>query len=103
VLASCISVADNGLAFIAVAEFAGPYWSGRALGAQNTAQNVAGALTGPLVGALIGAAGYPVAFALVALAPTAAAPLVPSAARERERAEAGWARSPAPGPAGPRP
>jgi MFS family permease len=85
VIASCISVADNGLAFIAVAEFAGPYWSGRALGTQNTAQNIAGALTGPLVGALIGAVGYPLAFALVAVAPVAAAPLVPSASREPTR------------------
>jgi MFS family permease len=85
VIASCISVADNGLAFIAVAEFAGPYWSGRALGAQNTGQNVAGALTGPLVGALIGAVGYPLAFALVAVAPVAAAPLVPSPALEVTR------------------
>jgi MFS family permease len=85
IIASCISVADNGLAFIAVAELAGPYWSGRALGTQNTAQNVAGALTGPLVGALIGAIGYPLAFALVAIAPVAAAPLVPSASREVTR------------------
>ncbi len=30
VLASCVSVADNGLAFTAVAEIAGAHWSGRA-------------------------------------------------------------------------
>ncbi len=83
VLASCISVADNGLAFTAVAEFAGPHWSGRALGAQNTGQFLAAAIVAPSVGALIGVVGYPAAFALVALAPALATPLVPSARREK--------------------
>jgi len=82
VLASCISVADNGLAFTAVAEFAGPHWSGRALGAQNTGQFLSAAIVAPVVGALIGVFGYPAAFALVALAPAIATPLVPSARRE---------------------
>jgi len=82
VLASCISVADNGLAFTAVAEFAGPHWSGRALGAQNTGQFLSAAIVAPVVGALIGVVGYPAAFALVALAPAIATPLVPSARRE---------------------
>lgn len=85
VLASCVSVADNGLAFTAVAEFAGPYWSGRALGAQNTGQFVGAAIVAPAVGALIGLVGYPAAFALVALAPAVATPLIPSALREVER------------------
>lgn len=44
VIASVITTADNGLAFTAVAEIAGPYWSGRALGAQNTTQYVAATL-----------------------------------------------------------
>jgi len=82
VLASCISVADNGLAFTAVAEFAGPHWSGRALGAQNTGQFLSAAIVAPVVGTLIGVVGYPAAFALVALAPAIATPLVPSARRE---------------------
>jgi MFS family permease len=85
VLASCISVADNGLSFTAVAEFAGPHWSGRALGAQNTGQFVGAVIVAPVVGALIGVVGYPAAFALVALAPAIATPLVPSARREVER------------------
>jgi len=85
ILASCISVADNGLAFTAVAEFAGPHWSGRALGAQNTGQFIGAAIVAPVVGALIGTVGYPVAFALVALAPALAVPLVPPASREAER------------------
>ena len=39
VVASTVTVADNGLAFTAVAERAGPFWSGRALGLQNTASS----------------------------------------------------------------
>ncbi len=39
VLATVISVADNGLAFTSVAEIGGPFWAGRAMGAQNTAQS----------------------------------------------------------------
>lgn len=85
VIASCISVADNGLAFTAVAEFAGPHWSGRALGAQNTGQFLGAAVVAPTVGALIGVLGYPAAFAIVALAPALATPLIPSARREHER------------------
>lgn len=77
VLASCVSVADNGLAFTAVAEIAGAHWSGRALGAQNTGQFVAAAIVAPVVGVLIGVTGYSLAFALLALAPAVAIPLVP--------------------------
>jgi MFS family permease len=77
VLASAVSVADNGLAFTAVAEIAGAHWSGRALGAQNTGQFLTAAAVAPLVGLLIGAVGYAAAFALVAIAPAVAVPLVP--------------------------
>jgi predicted MFS family arabinose efflux permease len=64
-----ITVADNGLGFTATAELAGTQWSGRALGAQNTAQNVAAALTPPLLGALVGGSSYAVAFAVGATFP----------------------------------
>ncbi len=77
ILASCVSVADNGLAFTAVAEIAGAHWSGRALGTQNTGQYIAAAIVAPAVGALIAVTGYSVAFALLALAPAAAIRLVP--------------------------
>lgn len=76
--ASVITVSDNGLAFTAIAEIAGPFWSGRALGAQNTSQLLTTGLTPPLFGALIGALGYPVAFAVCALFPVAALRLVPA-------------------------
>jgi MFS family permease len=78
IVASVITVVDNGLAFTAIAEIAGPFWSGRALGAQNTSQLLAAGLTPPLFGALIGGLGYPVAFAVCALFPVVALPLVPA-------------------------
>ncbi len=77
VLASTVSVADNGLAFASVAEAAGPRWSGKALGAQNTGQFAVSALVGPGLGALITAFGYPWAFVIVAAAPLIGAALVP--------------------------
>ncbi|MGB3605010.1 MAG: MFS transporter [Gordonia sp. (in: high G+C Gram-positive bacteria)] len=83
VLASISSVADNGLAFTAIAEFAGGSWSGRALGVQNTAQYVTTAASTPVLGALIQAAGYPAAFAVSAIAPLIAVGLVPKDATPR--------------------
>jgi MFS family permease len=76
--ASVITVSDNGLAFTAIAEIAGPFWSGRALGMQNTSQLLAGGLTPPLFGALIAAVGYPLAFAVAAIFPLIAIPAVPA-------------------------
>ncbi|WP_238419985.1 MFS transporter [Gordonia sp. 'Campus'] len=81
-VATVISVADNGLAFTAIAEFVGPDWSGRGLAVQNTGQHLVVAATTPLLGALIAAVGFPLAFAVTALAPLAAAPFVP---RDRAR------------------
>jgi MFS family permease len=78
IAASVITVSDNGLAFTAIAEIAGPFWGGRALGAQNTSQLLAAGFTPPLFGALIGVLGYPVAFAMCALFPVVALPLVPA-------------------------
>lgn len=77
VIASVITVSDNGLAFTAIAEIAGPFWSGRALGTQNTSQHLASAAAAPLFGGLIGVAGYPAAFAVSALLPIVAIRIVP--------------------------
>ena len=83
VVATVLTVADNGLAFTAVAERAGPGWSGRALGVQNTAQFLTASLVPPLAGLAVANLGYAAAFALGALFPVVAAPLVPVAG-ERE-------------------
>lgn len=77
VVATLVTVADNGLAFTAVAERAGPFWSGRALGAQNTAQFLAASVVPPVAGLAIGHLGYAATFALGALFPVLATPLVP--------------------------
>jgi MFS family permease len=77
IAASVITVSDNGLAFTAIAEIAGPFWSGRALGTQNTSQLLTAGIAPPLFGGLIASAGYPLAFAACALFPLAAMPLVP--------------------------
>ncbi|MGP4053550.1 MFS transporter [Mycobacterium sp. 4D054] len=77
IVASVITVSDNGLAFTLIAEYAGPFWSGRALGTQNTSQLFAQGIAPPLFGGLIAVAGYPVAFAVCALFPLLAIPAVP--------------------------
>lgn len=77
VTAAVIAVLDNGLEATAITEFAGPYWSGRALGTQNTTQRLTAAAGPPLFGALIAAAGYPVAWLVCGLFPLAAVPFVP--------------------------
>jgi sugar phosphate permease len=81
--AAVISVSTNGLAFTAVAEFAGSSWAGRALGIQNTGQNVFAAATPPVLAAVIGGAGYGLAFAAVALFPLVATAFIPVGAEGR--------------------
>lgn len=77
IIVSVFAVLDNGLEATAITEFAGPFWSGRALGIQNTAQRLMAAAGPPLFGVLIGAARYPPAWALCGLFPLLAVPLVP--------------------------
>ncbi|MCW2797441.1 MFS transporter [Nocardioides sp.] len=77
VVATVLTVADNGLAFTAVAERAGPFWSGRALGLQNTAQFTAASAVPPLAGLAVTQVGYPSTFALAAVFPLVAAAFVP--------------------------
>ncbi|WP_322859928.1 MFS transporter [Mycobacterium europaeum] len=75
---SVIAVLDNGLEATAITEYAGPFWSGRALGIQNTTQRVLAAAAPPVFGALITAAKYPNAWILCGLFPAVAVPLVPA-------------------------
>ncbi|SOC89769.1 Sugar phosphate permease [Curtobacterium sp. 314Chir4.1] len=77
VVATSVTVADNGLTYTSVAEAAGPFWSGRALGAQNTGQFIAASAVGPGVGALVGALGFAASFSIVGVLPLLALPLVP--------------------------
>ena len=84
VVATSVTVADNGLAYTSVAEAAGPAWSGRALGAQNTGQFIAASVVGPGIGALVGLVGFAGSFLLVAALPVLALPLVPRADRSHD-------------------
>lgn len=77
VIATMVTVADNGLAFTAVAERAGPFWSGRALGIQNTSQYLMAAAVPPLAGLAVTHSGYAPMFALAAAFPLVAVWLVP--------------------------
>jgi MFS family permease len=79
VVASAVTVADNGLAYAAVAERAGAFWSGRALGIQNTGQYLVAAAVPPLAGAVITVWGYGAAFGLAAGFGLVAAAVVPVA------------------------
>ena len=77
VVASTVTVADNGLAFTSVAERAGAFWSGRALGVQNTAQYLTAAAVAPIAAVAITEWGYAATFGVAALFPLVAVPLVP--------------------------
>lgn len=77
VVATVVTVADNGLAFTSVAERAGQFWSGRALGVQNTAQFLTASLVPPIAGVAITHAGYAAVFGAVAVFPALAVGLVP--------------------------
>ncbi|MFI6323315.1 MFS transporter [Nonomuraea sp. NPDC050556] len=63
-LAAVITVAGNGLAYLAAGELAGPGWAGRVLGAHNSVQNVVALVAAPLVGLVIVHVGFWAGFAV---------------------------------------
>jgi sugar phosphate permease len=76
----------NGLSFTAAAEISGRARAGTAMGLQNTILAVGGALAPVLFGVLVQASSWAAAFALVALAPLAAAVILsPLEGEEEER------------------
>jgi predicted MFS family arabinose efflux permease len=78
VVATVVTVADNGLAFTAVAELGGPFWAGRAMGIQNTGQYLVSAAVPPAMGSVVADQGYAVAFGIVAVFPLLAVALLPN-------------------------
>lgn len=62
-LASVMTVAGNGLAYLSAGELAGPGWAGKVLGTHNTVQNTVSLAVTPLAGALILNSGYWAGFA----------------------------------------
>lgn len=89
VVAAVVTVLDNGLAFTAIPELAGPYWSGRAMGAQNTSQRLTAGIGPPVFGEVIDLTGYPMAFAVCGLVALAALPVVPAPGRRGARTVGG--------------
>ncbi|MGV0633944.1 MFS transporter [Mycolicibacillus trivialis] len=85
VVAAVVTVLDNGLAFTAIGEIAGRYWSGRAMGAQNTTQRLTAGVGPPVFGEIIDVSGYPLAFAVCGVLALAAVPVTPT--REPVRAK----------------
>ncbi|KAB8190847.1 MFS transporter [Nonomuraea phyllanthi] len=57
-LAAIMTVAGNGLAYLAAGELAGPAWAGRVLGTHNTVQNTVSLIATPLAGVVIEHAGF---------------------------------------------
>jgi MFS family permease len=78
VAVAIVAVLDNGLESTAITEYAGPFWSGRSLGLQNTYQRLMAAGTPPVLGDVIAGSGYPLAFLVCAIFPLLAVPLVPT-------------------------
>src|ERR1700722_3337842 len=78
VAASVVAVLDNGLESTAITEYAGPFWSGRSLGLQNTYQRLMAAGAPPVFGELIADHSYPPAFLICGLFPLLAVPIVPA-------------------------
>ncbi|GIF19973.1 MFS transporter [Paractinoplanes tereljensis] len=94
-LAGVLAVSPNGLAFTAVAEYAGRSWAGRALGIQNTAQNIVATATPPAMAALIATTGYGPGFAAAIAFPLVAAAVMPTRTESApERAPSARANSP---------
>lgn len=79
VVAAVVTVAYNGLAYTAVAERAGPFWSGRSMGLQNTGQYLVASAVPPLGGLAVTHTGYAWTFALAGVFAVGACLLVPAA------------------------
>ncbi|MFI6792590.1 MFS transporter [Nonomuraea sp. NPDC050383] len=76
-LAAVITVAGNGLAYLAAGELAGPGAAGRVLGTHNTIQNVVALAVTPLAGLLITGAGYWAGFAAGLVCALLSVPVIP--------------------------
>ncbi|MFI6478973.1 MFS transporter [Nonomuraea sp. NPDC050663] len=76
-VASVITVAGNGLAYLAAGELAGAGWGGRVLGLHNTIQNVVALVTVPVAGVAIAAWGFEAGFAAGLLCTLVSVPVIP--------------------------
>ncbi|MGN9845371.1 MFS transporter [Nonomuraea sp. H19] len=77
-LAAVMTVAGNGLAYLAAGELAGPGWAGRVLGTHNTIQNTVSLIVTPLAGVLMVRAGFWAGFAAGLVCTLASLPVLPA-------------------------
>ncbi|MER7505732.1 MFS transporter [Nonomuraea pusilla] len=75
--AAVITVAGNGLAYLAAGELAGPGWAGRVLGTHNTLQNLVAFAVTPVAGVLITGSGFWGAFAAGLACAALSLPVIP--------------------------
>ncbi|MFC4123184.1 MFS transporter [Nonomuraea zeae] len=76
-LAAVMTVAGNGLAYLAAGELAGPAWAGRVLGTHNTVQNSVSLAVVPLAGVLMANAGMWTGFAAGLACAVLSLPVIP--------------------------
>jgi MFS family permease len=76
-LAAVMTVAGNGLAYLAAGELAGPAWAGRVLGTHNTVQNTVSLAVTPLAGVLMESVGFWAGFAAGLACALMSLPVVP--------------------------
>ncbi|GAA4104134.1 MFS transporter [Nonomuraea soli] len=76
-VASVITVAGNGLAYLAAGELAGAGWGGRVLGLHNTVQNVVALVTVPVAGMAIARWGFEAGFVAGLLCALVSVPVIP--------------------------
>lgn len=76
-LAAVMTVAGNGLAYLAAGELAGPAWAGRVLGTHNTVQNTVSLVVTPLAGVLMQGVGFWAGFAVGLACTLLSVPVVP--------------------------
>ncbi len=84
-LASVMTVAGNGLAYLAAGELAGPGWAGKVLGTHNTVQNTVSLAAGPLAGTLILGTGYWAGFAAGLACVVLSLPVIPFRGEQPKR------------------
>lgn len=84
-LAAVMTVAGNGLAYLAAGELAGPVWAGRVLGTHNTLQNSVSLVITPLAGVLIEQVGYWAGFAAGLGCALLSLPVIPFRGERPER------------------
>ncbi|MEV0616931.1 MFS transporter [Nonomuraea sp. NPDC050404] len=84
-VASVMTVAGNGLAYLAAGELAGPGWAGKVLGTHNTVQNTVSLAATPLAGVLIAGTGYWAGIAAGLACAVLSLPVIPSRGERSRR------------------